>query len=173
MAKTRIREALEVGLAPTALWTVPPNPPILHWMTLPSARSPSLPTLVFPLSPCPNWLFWRYSGRRPGLAPERGPRAQAGCKVALGARPISGGTRRIVCHTQARKRRTNRNFWVQISSGGVGVFHPDGWGPKSSVCPRKTKLFGGMSRYFCWHIPGVPEKFEKKCLCSILGPMSI
>ena len=26
---------------------------------------------------------------------------------------------------------------------------------------------------FCWDIPGVPEKFEKKSLCSILGPLKL
>ena len=46
---------------------------------------------------------------------------------------------------QARKRNPNLNFWVRIFSGGVGVFHAKGWGPKSSVCPLKpqgTQTFG-------------------------------
>ena len=51
---------------------------------------------------------------------------------------------------QGRKRNNpNPNFLVRIFSGGVGVFHVKGWGPKSSVCPskpRETKLFGGISR---------------------------
>ena len=35
------------------------------------------------------------------------------------------------------KKSTKINFWVRISSGGVGVgvLHLKGWGPKSSVCP--------------------------------------
>ena len=40
-----------------------------------------------------------------------------------------------------------------------------GWGPKSSMwpsMPRKSNFLGGISRVFCWDIPGVPEKFEKK-----------
>ena len=131
---------------------------------------------------------------------------------------------------QGRKRNPNLNFLVRISSGGVGVFHVKGWGPKSSVCPskpRETKLFGGIfrdlagiSRRLSGVIranrfarfarirfarignlsdsgesarrairigvsiandaracespvplsPEVPEKFEKKSLCSILVP---
>ena len=67
--------------------------------------------------------------------------------------------------TQGRKTKPNPNFLVRISSGGVGVFHVKGWGPKSSVCPskhRETKLFGWISRDFARDILGVPEKFEKK-----------
>ena len=73
---------------------------------------------------------------------------------------------------QGRKRNLNPNFLVRISLGGGG-FHTKGWGPKSSVChskPRETKRFGGNSRDFCRDIPQVPEKFEKKCPCSILAP---
>ena len=78
---------------------------------------------------------------------------------------------------QGRRRNPNPNFcfWVRISSGGVGVFHVKGWGPKSSVCasnPRETKLLGGLSRDSCRDIPGAPEKFEKKMFvfnfCSLV-----
>ena len=64
-------------------------------------------------------------------------------------------------------RERNPNFLVWMSSSGVGVFHLKGWGPKSSVCPskpRETKLFGEISRDFCWDIPGAHEKFEKNVL---------
>ena len=53
------------------------------------------------------------------------------------------------CNFQARKTNPNPNSLVRMFSGGVGVFHLKGWGPKSSVCPskrRKTKLFAGISR---------------------------
>ena len=49
------------------------------------------------------------------------------------------------------------------------------WGPKSSVCPSKpgkSNFFGRDSPGFCRDIPGAPEKFEKKKLCSILVPYS-
>ena len=52
---------------------------------------------------------------------------------------------------QVRKRNPNLNFLVRISSGGVGVFHVKGWGPRSSVCPskrRKPNCSGGISRDF-------------------------
>ena len=65
--------------------------------------------------------------------------------------------------SQGGKRNPNPNFLIRIFSGGVGVFHMKGWGPKSSVCaskPRETKCFGGPG--FCRDIPGAPEKFEKK-----------
>ena len=53
------------------------------------------------------------------------------------------------------------NFLVRICSGGVGVFHVNGWGPKSSVCPskpRETKLLGGISWDFCREFPGGARK---------------
>ena len=37
------------------------------------------------------------------------------------------------------KKSTNPNFSVRILSGGVGVFHVKGWGPKSSICPSKPR----------------------------------
>ena len=66
---------------------------------------------------------------------------------------------------QARERNPNLNFLVRICSGGVGVFHVKGWGPKSSVCPSKPgkpNLFWRDIPEFWWHIPEAPEKFEKK-----------
>ena len=51
-----------------------------------------------------------------------------------------------------------------------------GWGPKSSVCPSKPgkpNFFGRISRvfFFCWDIPGVPKKFEKKKFVFDFGPL--
>ena len=66
---------------------------------------------------------------------------------------------------QARKTNPNLNFRARIFSGGVGVFHMKGWGPKSSVCPSKpgkSNFFGGDIPGFWWDIPGAPDKFEKK-----------
>ena len=63
---------------------------------------------------------------------------------------------------QTRKRSTNPNFLVWISSGGVGVFHVNGWGPKSSVClskPREPKLLGRISRAF---LPGYHRCARKR-----------
>ena len=68
----------------------------------------------------------------------------------------------------SKKRSTNPNVWVRISSEGVGVFHVNGWGPKSSVCPsklRESQLLGGICQDFCRDIPGWPEKFKKKKVC--------
>ena len=66
-------------------------------------------------------------------------------------------------------------FLVWISSGGAGVFRVKGWGPKSSVCPlktRETKFFGGIS----WDFAGIsrkcPKSLRKKRLCSIFVPQS-
>ena len=70
-------------------------------------------------------------------------------------------------HVQAHKKSTNPNFWVRIFSGGVGVFHVKGWGPKSSIWPSKpgkSNFFWRDIPGFCRDIPGVPEKFEKKNL---------
>ena len=82
--------------------------------------------------------------------------------VRWNLRPVIFG---VECRVSGKKRNPNPNFLVRMSSGGVGVFHVKGWGPKSSVCPskpRETKLFGGISGLFAWDIPGVPEKFEKE-----------
>ena len=62
---------------------------------------------------------------------------------------------------QAQKKNPNLNFWVRIFSGGVGVFHVKGWGPKSSVCPSKPREWRDIPG-FCRDIPEAPEKFEKK-----------
>ena len=66
---------------------------------------------------------------------------------------------------QARKESTNPNFWVRICSGGVGVFHVKGLGPKKfGMCLETTeiKLFRRDIPGFCCDIPEVPEKLEKK-----------
>ena len=39
-----------------------------------------------------------------------------------------------------------------------------------SLETREIKLFGRDIPGFCWDIPGAPEKFGKKSLCSIFGP---
>ena len=70
-----------------------------------------------------------------------------------------------------RKKSTNPNFWVRIFSGGVGVFHAKGWGPKSSVCPSKPgkwNFFGGISRDFAGISRGCPKSLRTKSLCSII-----
>ena len=64
-------------------------------------------------------------------------------RFGLSLEPVLKSIRAVVglalhCHSfQGRKRIPNPNFLVWISSGGVGVFHVKGWGPKSSVCPRE------------------------------------
>ena len=53
--------------------------------------------------------------------------------------------------SQARERNPNPKFLVRMSSGGVGVFHVKGWGPKSSVCSSETQgnqLLSGISQVF-------------------------
>ena len=66
--------------------------------------------------------------------------------------------------TSVKKKEPKPKLLVRISSGGVGIFHVKGWGPKSWVCPsklRKAKLFGGISRDFAGY-PGGPKNVEKK-----------
>ena len=57
---------------------------------------------------------------------------------------------------QPSKRSTNSNFWLRIPSGGVGVFHVNGWGPKSSACPQNPgkQTFGQDIPGF---LPGYPS----------------
>ena len=74
---------------------------------------------------------------------------------------------------QERKRNPNPNFLVRIFSSGVGVFHVNGWGPKSSICPSKpgkSNFLGGISRDFAGISRGCPKSLRKKSLCSISGP---
>ena len=73
---------------------------------------------------------------------------------------------------QAREKSTNPNFRVRIFSGGVGVFHVKGWGPKSSICPSKpgkSNFFGGISQDFAGISPKCPKSLRKRSLCSIFG----
>ena len=84
-------------------------------------------------------------------------------RVLLRSKPWQRGS-----GSEGRKRNPNPNFLVRISSSGVGVFHVNERGPKSSACPskpRETKLFRRDITGFCRDIPGVPEQFEKKEVC--------
>ena len=75
-------------------------------------------------------------------------------------------------HHQARRKSINPNFWVRLSSGGVGVFHVNGWGPKSSACPskfRETKLWAGYPVILAGISRGC-LKNVRKSFCAILGP---
>ena len=68
------------------------------------------------------------------------------------------------CFSATKKEPKPKVLSPDIPSGG-GVFHMNGWGPKSSVCPSKPgkiKLFWRDIPGFCWDIPAAPEKFEKK-----------
>ena len=78
---------------------------------------------------------------------------------------------------KARKSGTKKEpkpkLLSPIFSGGVGVFHVKGWGPKSSVCPskpRESNFFGGISRDFAGISRKRPKSLRKKCLGSILVP---
>ena len=75
-----------------------------------------------------------------------------------------------LCNSQGRRKNPNPNCLVRIFSGGVGVFHVKGWGPKSSGCPskpRETKLSGRISRDFAGISRGHPKSLRRKSLCSI------
>ena len=59
--------------------------------------------------------------------------------------------------------------------GGVGVFHVNGWGPKSSVCPskpRESNFFGGISWDFAGkkrsENAGANENVSGVCVCGAL-----
>ena len=76
--------------------------------------------------------------------------------------------------SQGRKRNPNLNFLVWIFSGGVGVFHVNGWGAERfgmSIETREIKLLGRDIPGFCRDIPEVPEKFEKKKFVFNFGPL--
>ena len=45
----------------------------------------------------------------------------------------------LVFFLWGKKKNTNSNFWVRISSGGVGVFHLKGWRSKNRYVLRITQ----------------------------------
>ena len=74
---------------------------------------------------------------------------------------------------QGRKRNPNPNFLVWIFSSGVGVFHVNGWGSKSSICPskhRESNFLGGISRDLPGYPGGARKVLRKKSSCSISVP---
>ena len=78
------------------------------------------------------------------------------------------GPRQITLHnsfSDAKKEHKPKLLTPDFFSGGMGVFHVEGWGPKSSGCPSKS----GKSNFW-WDIPAVPEKFEKNKCAFNLGP---
>ena len=77
---------------------------------------------------------------------------------------------------QARKRNPHPNFWVRISSGGVGVFHVKGWGPKSSACPAKPgkpSFFRGISWDFAGISQECPKSLRTKQFVFIFRPLKV
>ena len=48
----------------------------------------------------------------------------------------------------------------------MGVFHVKGWGPESSVCPKKTRENNLLAGY-----PGVPRKLGEIDCVQFLGPI--
>ena len=76
-------------------------------------------------------------------------------------------------YTQGGKRNPNLNFLVRIFSSGVGVFHVNGWGPKSSIRPSKpgkSNFLGGISRDFAGISRNFLKSLRRKGLGSIFGP---
>ena len=71
------------------------------------------------------------------------------------------------------KKEPKPKLLSPIFSGGRGVFHMNGWGPKSSVCPSKpgkSNFLGGISRDFAGISRRCPKSLRKKSLCSIFVP---
>ena len=58
---------------------------------------------------------------------------------------------------QARKRNPNQNFWVRISSGGVGVFHVRGLGAKKFGMSFETHETQAFWRVILGFLAGYPE----------------
>ena len=85
----------------------------------------------------------------------------SGCHAPDGIRPgISCGP-----YSGTKKEHKPKLLSPDIS-GGVGVFHVKGWGPKSLVCPSKpgkSNFFGGISRR-------CPKSLRKKVCVQFLVP---
>ena len=67
-----------------------------------------------------------------------------------------------VARYQARQRSTNPNFWVRISSGGMGVFHVDGGRAKKFGMCLETQGNQTFGRHILTGFsPGYPGIFAK------------
>ena len=51
------------------------------------------------------------------------------------------------------KRAQRLTFWVRRPLGGVGVFHAEGWWPKTS-CPPSKVCLPWVSKRGIWDVPG-------------------
>ena len=72
------------------------------------------------------------------------------------------------------KRNPNLNFLVRRFSSGVGVFHVNGWGPKSSIRPSKpgkSTFLGGISRDFAGISRRRPRSLRKKVWVQFSFPI--
>ena len=79
----------------------------------------------------------------------------------------------ITSHVRHEEKSTNPHFSVRIFSGGLGVFHVKGWGPKSSVCslkPGKSNFFAGISRDFARKSQRPPKSLRKKVCVQVSAP---
>ena len=74
----------------------------------------------------------------------------------------------VINKNEARKRSTNSNVWVQISSGGVGVFHAKGCRAKISVCPSKPGQTNFLSGF-----PGILAAISRGRLHSLRKKVSV
>ena len=69
---------------------------------------------------------------------------------------------------QGGKKNQTQTFWSGYFPVGYGVFHVNGWGPKSSIRsskPGKSNFLGGLSRDFAGISRRCPKKKEKKRVC--------
>ena len=123
-------------------------------------------------------LFWEYWGPVAGIwasAPEVeqfGP-ARTQWNPKYGCRGTVTARFALIAFVQGGKRNPNPNFLVRIFSSGVGVFHVNGWGAKSSIRPSKpgkSNFLGGISRDFAGISRGRPKSLKKKSLGSIFVP---
>ena len=70
-----------------------------------------------------------------------GPMSPQGCEDVCPSYPRNPTMRHNFRVIRAKSGKTKehklKNSGIWISSGGVGVFHVKGWGPKSLICPSK------------------------------------
>ena len=72
-----------------------------------------------------------------------------------------------------RKKEPKPKLFGPDISSGVGVFHVNGWGPKSSIRPSKPGKFNLLGRDipgFAGISRGRPKSLRKKSLCSVSVP---
>ena len=105
------------------------------------------------------------------------------CRSKARDKTLLGGTSQENCQNEsqyekirnikARKKSTNSNIWVRISSGRGGGLPREGAGVNKFGKTSETKLFWPDIPGSCWDILAAPEKFQKNKKSVQIWPLNM